>query len=136
MSLILLDEKSELDKDFRDTLNKTLIVEQRNFQKAAKPVVKDEESKDSFTILSSSVLDLSVRSFGKWHTATFLLRKARKDEPLIKIEEAPLYTIQAGLNSYSEATRTYNSLYMKDNIVYSGTNEDITYRVTFTWREQ
>lgn len=136
MSLVLLDDKAQLDPSFKETLNKTLLIEKRSFLKAAAPVVKEEESKDSYQILSSSIVDLSVRSFGKWHTASFILRHPKKDEPLLKIEEAPLYTMQAGINSYSNATRSYNSLYLKDNVVYSGYADSSTYRMTFTWREQ
>lgn len=130
--IVFLDKSSTLKPDFIKVLNKTLMTEWRIFQRAVQPVVEAVKSEDKAKILSSSVYEYEERSYGHWHSATFLLNP-KANEPLIEVGSILFYSF-ASVNSYTNVTSIYNDISYRDGVFYSNKKDDQTYRMSMYWR--
>lgn len=133
--IVLLDEKSGIDKDFREDLNKTLMVEYRSFLKSAQPVIRETKSKVQVKVLSETVSMLEHRCSGYWHSATFMLRHPKAHESILDIGQVKFISF-ASLNSYTDVTGIYSSFRYENGKVYTDKSvKDDTFRVSMYWRE-
>lgn len=132
--IVFLDKSSKLKTDLIKTLNKTLMTEWRIFQRAVSPVVQEVKSKDKCKVLSSTVREYEERSYGDWHSATFMLEAPKKNEPLIEVGDILFYS-QANVNSYTNVTSIYNGISYHDEKIWSEDKDDQTYRVSIYWRD-
>lgn len=130
--IVFLDKSSTLKKDFIKTLNKTLMTEWRIFQRAVQPVVEEVKSEEKARLLSSTVREYEERSYGNWHSATFLL-KPKRNEPLLEVGDILFYSF-ASVNSYTNVTSIYNDISYRDSKIWSGKSDSQTYRVSLYWR--
>lgn len=134
--VVFLDDKSLLDKELKESLNKILMVEYRLFQIASTPIVKEEEGNENeIKVLSSSVRSFISRSYGKWHCCSFLLRNPKKNELLINIGETIFFTFSA-LDSYADAVESYSGIECDEEGRIRSTYSSIgTWLVSCYWRE-